>query len=79
MEKSKIPDSVIHSFDYLLARFGGDVSFVGDCEAGEVYSYDAPADLDLGFPEICLWDGASAVRIGGFSALDILSSMSENP
>lgn len=77
MEKKQIPEPVRRSFEYLTTRYGGSVSFVGQSKYGEVYSYIAPADVDLGFPNVCVWDGAEAVGIGGFEALDILRSMSK--
>lgn len=79
MGNKQIPEPVLRSFVYLTTRYGGSVSFVGQSKDGEVYSYVAPADVDLGFPNVCVWDGVEAVGVGGFAALDILRSVSKNP
>lgn len=78
MKNRRIPEPVLRSFEYLTARYGGSVSYAGQSKEGEVYTYVAPADVDLGFPDVCVWDGAEAVGIGGYAALDILRSVSKN-
>lgn len=70
MEKEQIPEPVRRSFEYLTTRYGGSISFVGQSKDCEEYSYVAPADVDLGFPNVCVWDGVEA--------LDILRSVSKN-
>lgn len=80
MKKSNIPEPVLRSFNYFLDRFGGRVVYVGEDSQGRgsVFNYEAPPDLDIGFPEVCLWNGRSVVLFDGFDAQELLHSMSEN-
>lgn len=80
MDKSNIPEPVLRSFKYFIDRFGGRVVYVGEDSQrrGSVYSYEAPPALDIGFPDVCIWDGHDVVCFDGFAAQELLHSMSEN-
>ena len=80
MDKTQIPEPVLQSFEYFTDRFGGRVVYAGEDPngRGSLYSYEAPADLDIGFPEVRLWTGRVVIGFDGFDALDLLRSVSEN-
>lgn len=81
MNKTKIPEPVLQSFEYFTERFGGRVVYAGEAPdgGGSVYNYEAPSDLDIGFPEVRLWTPDNVVvAFDGYDALDLLQSVSKN-
>ena len=71
----KIPEAVIEEAREWIEDYGEHFTYHGKMDDGrDVYSFDRPEEMEVGYPIVYLYDGHVAMEISGGQALDILAS-----
>ena len=61
MSKAEIPTIVIKATQSLIKENGGKIKFLGVNNGNEIYLYQPPKDVEIGFPKVFVRDKEDAV------------------
>lgn len=68
----KIPYQIRRAASEMTDMFGDRVKYLGIFKERSAYYFALPEDVDVGFPEVYLFDGHSAETLTGYEALAII-------
>lgn len=72
-----IPQVIINAAQELVAMYGNNLKYMGQCNKMDVYKFQFPDNTETGFPVLYLYDNSNdeILEISGFESFRILNEL----